>query len=184
MESVNDKVQWSPDFSIWKGEETKSQLGSPISYKEVVKAVKSMKKGKWVGGDRVSSEMLIEGGEMLWHNLHALLQVCWDEEFIPEEWMEGIIVPLHIEGSEKDLGNHSGITLSSNIGKVFCRVLKERLCRAVDGVVLGEAQGGFRKNRQSVDHLFVVNSVCQLRRGEGKKKWLAFLDLRKAYDSV
>ena len=185
VESVNDKVQWSPDFSIRKvGEETKSQLGSPISYEEVVKAIKSMKKGKGVGGDKVSSEMLLEGGEMLWHNLHALLQVCWDEEFIPEEWMEGIIVPLHKEGSEKDLGNYRGITLSSHIGKVFCRVLKERLCRAVDGVVLGEAQGGFRKNRQTVDHLFVVNGVCQLRRGEGKKTWLAFLDLRKAYDSV
>ena len=137
-----------------------------------------------MGGDKVSSEMLLEGGEMLWHNLHALLQVCWDEEFIPEEWMEGIIVPLHKEGSEKDLGNYRGITLSSHIGKVFCRVLKERLCRAVDGVVLGEAQGGFRKNRQTVDHLFVVNGVCQLRRGEGKKTWLAFLDLRKAYNSV
>ena len=61
-------------------------------------------------------------------------------------------MPLHKEGSEKDLGNYRGITLSSHIGKVFCGVLTERLCRAVDGVVLGEAQGGFRKNRQTVDH--------------------------------
>ena len=32
--------------------------------------------------------------------------------------------------------------------------------------------------------MFVVNGVCQLRRGEGKKTWLVFLDLRKAYDNV
>ena len=51
-------------------------------------------------------------------------------------------------------------------------------------MVLGEAHGGFRKNCQTVDHQFVVNGVCQLRRGEGKKTWLAFLDLRKAYDSM
>ena len=93
-----------------------------------------------MGGDKVSSEMLLEGGEMLWPDLHALLQVCWDEEFIPKEWVEGIIVLLHKEGSEKDLGNYRGITLSSHIGKVFCRVLKERLCRAVDWVVLGWVQ--------------------------------------------
>ena len=74
---------------------------------------------------------------MLWHNLHALLQV-----FIPEEWMEGIIVPLHKEGSEKDLGIYRGITLSSHIGKVFCRVLKEMLCRAVDGWFLGRHRVG------------------------------------------
>ena len=49
------------------------QLESPIAYKEVVKAIKSMKKGKGVGGDKVSSEMLLKGGEVLWHNLHTLL---------------------------------------------------------------------------------------------------------------
>ena len=48
-------------------------------------------------------------------------------------------------------------------------MLKERLGQAVDGVVLEEAQGGFRKNRQSVDHLFVVNGVCQLRQGREKR---------------
>ena len=63
--------------------EARSQLESPTAYEEVMKAIKSMKKGKGVGGDKVSSEMLLKGGEMLWHNLHALLQVCWDEEFIP-----------------------------------------------------------------------------------------------------
>ena len=83
--------------------------------------------------------------------------------------MEGIIVPLHKEGNEKDLGNYRGITLGSHIGKVFCTVLKERLGQAVDGVVLEEAQGGFRKNRQTVDHLFVVNGVCQLHRGREKR---------------
>ena len=50
--------------------------------------------------------------------------------------------------------------------------------------ILGEAQGGFRKERQTVDQLFVVNGVTQLRRSEGKNNWLAFLDLRKAFPSV
>ena len=33
---------------------------------------------------------------MLWHNLTALLNVCWAEEFIPQaDWIDGIVVPLH-----------------------------------------------------------------------------------------
>ena len=83
-------------------------------------------------------------------------------------------MPLFKEGDECDVGNYWGITLSSHIGKVFCSIMKESLCRAVDGVVIGEAQGGFRKNRQTVDHLFVVSGVVQLRRIEGKKTWMAF----------
>ena len=120
---------------------------------------------------------------MLWGNLHALLVTCWEEEFIPEECTEGTMVPLFKEGDECDGGNYRGITLS-HIGKVLCSIMKERLYRAVEGVVIGEAQGGFRKKRQTVDHLFVVNGVVQLRHIEGKKTWMAFLDLRKAYDSV
>ena len=61
----------------------KLQLESALTYEEVVKAIKGMKKGTGVGGDKVSAKMLLEGGEILWHNLHALLQVCWEEEFIP-----------------------------------------------------------------------------------------------------
>ena len=43
----------------------------------MVRALKRMKRGKGVGIDKVSSEMLLGGGEMLWHNLAALLNVCW-----------------------------------------------------------------------------------------------------------
>ena len=164
--------------------EVAAELDRAPTYEEVVKAIKRLKKGKGVGGDKVSAEMIVNGGEMLWGNLHTLLVKCWEEEFVPEEWTEGIIVPLYKEGDECDVGNYRGITLGSHIGKVFCSILKERLYQAVDGVIIGEAQGGFRKNRQTVDHLFVVSGISQLRRIEGKKTWLAFLDLKKAYDSV
>ena len=52
--------------------------------------------------------------------------------------------------------------------------------------ILGEAQGGFRRDRQTIDQLFVfvLNSITQLRRSRGKKTWLAFLDLRKVFLSV
>ena len=190
------KGEWEDSDEISVGEEGNeyvargldgevvTELNQAPTYEEVVKAIKGLKKGKGVGGDKISSEMLVNGGEMLWGNLHALLVTCWEEEFVPEEWTEGIIVPLHKEGDVCDVGNYRGITLGSHVGKVFCSILKERLCRAVDGVIIGEAQGGFRKNRQTVDHLFVVSGISQLRRIEGKKTWLAFLDLKKAYDSV
>ena len=185
-DSVEDGVDGEGSGYVGKGldETAAAELDCAPTYEEVVKAIKGLKKGKGVGGDKISSEMLVNGGEMLWGNLHALLVTCWEEEFVPEEWTEGIIVPLYKEGDKCDVSNYRGITLGSHIGKVFCSILKQRLCQAVDGVIIGEAQGGFRKNRQTVDHLFVVSGIAQLRHIEGKKTWLAFLDLKKAYDSV
>ena len=71
------------------------KLEEPFSPLEVVRALKRMKRGKGVGIDKVSLEMLLGGGEMLWHNLAALLNVCWEEELIPVDWLDGIVVPLH-----------------------------------------------------------------------------------------
>ena len=43
------------------------KLEEPWSYPEVIRALEEMKRGKGVGIDKVSSEMLLGGGEMLWH---------------------------------------------------------------------------------------------------------------------
>ena len=73
---------------------------------------------------------------MLWQNLAALLNVCWEEEFIPVDWMDGIVVPLHKGGGgggdSCDIGNYREITLGSHVGKVFCSVLNARLSEVME----------------------------------------------------
>ena len=77
-------------------------------------------------------EMIQGGGEILWHNIHALLLCCWEEEYSPEDWMEGIIVPLHKGGDAADIRNYRGVTLGSHLGKLFCQILKSRLENVVE----------------------------------------------------
>ena len=100
------------------------KLEEPFSSLEVTRALKRLKRGKGVGIDKVRSEMLLGGGEMLWHNLAALFNVCRGEEFIPVDWLDGTVhvVPLHKGGDSCDIGNYREITLESHIGKVFCSV--------------------------------------------------------------
>ena len=50
--------------------------------------------------------------------------------------------------------------------------MKERLCRAVDGVIVRQAHDGFSKNSQNVDHLFLVNGIAKICRIEGTKTWI------------
>ena len=49
---------------------------------------------------------------------------------------------------------------------------------------MGEAQGGFRRNRRTTDQVFVVSGIGQIRRSQVKKTWRAFLDFKKAFPSV
>ena len=116
-------------------QEQVERLEKPFSYIEVMEAVKRMKRGKGVGIDKISSEMLVGGGEILWRNLTALFNVCWKEEFVPFDWMEGIVIPLHKGGDKCDITNYREITLGSHVGKLFCSVLNARLSEAMYGAV-------------------------------------------------
>ena len=112
-------------------------------------------------------------------NIHTVLQCCWQEEYFPKERMEWVVLPIYKEGYATPIGKYRGVTLGSHFGKFFCQILKRRLTTVVEREgILGEAQGGFRKTRQTVDQLFVLNSVThsikQLRRSLGKKTCLAF----------
>ena len=50
-----------------------------------------------------------------------------DLEQIPSDWQKGIIKPIHKSGSIIELDNYRGITLSSNVYKVFSNGLKKKL---------------------------------------------------------
>ena len=94
------------------------------------------------------------------------------------------MIPLHKGGDKCDITNYREITLGSHVGKLFCSVLNARLSEVMEQSILKEAQGGFRKNRRTTDKIFVVNGIGKLRRSQGKKTWMAFLDFKKAFPSV
>jgi len=59
--------------------------------------------------------------------LHQLFKVVRHEETVPKQWREGLIVNLFKKGDKEDFGNYRGITLLNVVGKVFCKVINNRL---------------------------------------------------------
>lgn len=63
--------------------------------------------------------------------------------------------------------------------------VNERLNEVIErNRVMGEEQNGFRKDRRGEDNMYVVNEMIGRARKDGRKKYLAFLDIEKAYDRV
>ena len=80
----------------------------------------------------VVGELLKYGGSgiiHLIHLLHKLFEVVWREALVPPKWREGLIVNLFKKGDKEDPGNYRGITLLSVVGKVFCKIVNDRLSR-------------------------------------------------------
>ena len=91
--------------------------------------------------------------------LEQLFSVIWREETVPKQWRVGLIVK---KGDREDPGNYRGITLLSVVGKVFCKILNNRLVQCLDkGGALHEGQAGFRVNRSCVDNVYTLNEIVQ-----------------------
>ena len=84
--------------------------------------------------------------------------------YFPSIWTNGIIVPLHKKGSLNNVDHYRGITLLSTLGKLFTRVLNNRLMFWADSHnILIDAQAGFHKGKSTVDNTFIVHNIVNVR---------------------
>jgi len=106
-------------------------------------------------------------------------------EKVPDDWVKGLIVPVHKDRDKTVPDNYRGITLLSVVGKVYTAVLNARITKWSETKnKLADEQAGFRKDRSTIDHLFVLTEVIRSRREKRKDTFCAFLDLKKAYDTI
>ena len=155
-----------------------------ITKEEVERALKETKVGKAPGVDGVRAEMLKEGGVTVVEWLVRVFGVCFVLSMVPVDWVLAIIVPLFKgKGDVYDCSNFRGISLLSVVGKVYGRILINRIRDKTERVI-SEVQSGFRRGRGCTDQTFIVRQICEKYLGKGKDVYFAFLDLEKAYDRV
>jgi len=156
-----------------------------FSLDDVKTAINHCKNNKSPGIDCITNELLKNGGEIIARTLNLLFAKLKELEDVPEEWNKGIIVPIFKKGDKKDLNNYRGITLNSCVSKIYNRLITKSISSYLEeNNLLSEIQGGFRADHRCEDHIFTLKSIISCRRSEKKHTYLAFLDFKKAFDSV
>ena len=138
--------------------------------------MKRLKSGKAHGSDCLLNEFFLESVDILAPHLCDLFNAIFNSGYFPEQWTEGIIIPLYKKGDKKCVNNYRGITLSSCLSKIFTSVLNRRLenfCKAND--TISDAQFGFRKGRSTVDAMFALLSAVQNYLSNNKRYMLLLL---------
>jgi len=98
----------------------------PPSNSETYKAILKTKAGKVSGICGIYPEYIHYAGNKAMHYLTDLFCTIWETETVPEEWHQGIIIPLYKgKGFRSECRNYRGITLVP--GKVFSHVLLARI---------------------------------------------------------
>ena len=91
-------------------------------------------------------------------------------------------IPKDPKKDQTDPSNYRGISLLSNISKLFEKVILAKLQSS--SLSLNPLQGGFRSGYSPAHTAFVLQEAIQSIRENGKKAYVALLDVKKAFNTV
>ena len=94
-----------------------------------------------------------------------------------------IVIPIHKKGDRNNPANYRGISLLKTGYKIYSKIIAKRLT-AIAEVLLLEEQNGFRIGRSCMDCIFSVSQIIEKYREFNIPTYIAFIDLKKAFDSV
>ena len=102
---------------------------------------------------------------------------------MPEKWEEGVMVTVHKKGDRTICANYRGICLLTIGYKILTKILYIRLNIYCERE-LGEYQAGFRRERSTIDQIFILRQILEKYWEFNKESWHIFIDFKQAYDSV
>lgn len=185
------KEFWTHQYSDADGlspDEMGHDLLLNFSPEEVSTALNQLDPKKATGEDDIRAGAFGELNEGFLKDLARLYTLeAQSDQPLPGWLKEGNATLLYKQkGSKADPGNYRVIIINSFIAKLFEKMLE---IKGRDLIKNGEIhisveQGGFMPRRSTHDNLFLLESLRDAQVAKGRQLYAAFLDLRKAFDSV
>jgi hypothetical protein len=162
-----------------------TEMDDAPSIEEVTTSLKQMNTGKAPGLDGIPTEVLMCGGEKIEQALLDIYLGVWNDIPVPQVWIDAILVSLHKgKGTTDTCGNFRGISLLVHVGKIFTRLLLNRLITYICPRIIPESQCGFRSGRGTIDMIFAARQIQEKCIEQRVDLYQVFIDLTKAFDTI
>lgn len=160
-------------------------LNRSVTIEEIKSHLKKTK-NKAPGEDNIDSTLIKQAPDEYLHLLSNLFTTCLMEGYFPLPWKSAVVTMIHKPGKDPyNVTSYRPISLLSHVGKLFERVLTQRLSSHAEEMgLLGIHQAGFRKARSTTDNILRLSEDI-LRNFKKKEHTLAvFFDIEKAFDKM
>ncbi|BHF85193.1 hypothetical protein SprV_1002835600 [Sparganum proliferum] len=165
--------------------ETNADLDLPPSLQKTISAVQQLSSGKAPGSDAIPAEVYKHGCPQIMDHLTALFQEMWRQGEVPQDFKDATIVHLYKrKGNRQVCDNHRGISLLNIAGKIFARILLNRLNNHLEQSLLPESQCGFRRHHETTDMIFAARQLQEKCQEMRTHLYSTFVDLTKAFDTL
>ena len=88
------------------------------------------------------------------------MHTIWEEGTVVEDWRNAQIVPIPKKGDLNVCDNWQGISLLDVVGKIFARIIQDRL-QTIAEDFLPASQCGFHKCRGCTDMIFTARQLVE-----------------------
>jgi hypothetical protein len=178
---------WTQQFKDNTTERKLEQLAKNCVYlitmEELETTIKALKHRKSPGLDGINNEFYKHAPKRSLNKFLNSLNVCCIYGDIPEEWRTAIVIPIHKKEDRNNPDNYRGVSLLNTGYKIYSKIIAKRLTVIAD-VLLLEEQNGFRKGRSCMEYIFSASQIIEKHREFIIPTYIAFIDFKKAFDSV
>lgn len=156
-----------------------------ISVDTVFRHLSSLDVRKSAGPNGLSARFLKEIAVEIAAPLAHLYNLSLQQGIVPREWKQSHITPVHEGGSTDDPSHYRPIAVVSVVAKVLEKIVATQLSSYLEEhQLLNSHQGAYRHGKGTEDILLVAVDAIVHRMDEKESVCVAFLDLRKAFDSL
>jgi len=101
---------------------------------------------------------------------------------MPESWRRSVLIPLYKgKGDAKECSNYRSLKILVHAMKILERFFERRIQGAT---TISNIQMRFMSGKSTVDAIFAVRRLVERYRTVRKDLFVAFIDLKKAFDCV
>ena len=162
-----------------------AELNNPFAAEEVSAGIKTLKRRKAMVGS-LDLDLIAPVAEEVAPALAAIFNAVARLRSMPADMALGVItMVLKKGGNASNLDEHRAITVCTLLGKLYSTCLNLRLVQWGEGAgVRAAGQTGFRPDHRTTDNVLVLRVLTERHRAEQQPLFCAFVDFRKAYDTV
>ena len=157
--------------------------GPEIMKEEIQIAMKGMRKGKAVGEDEISVEMLEALEEFGVEKVTKIANTIYESGYIPQQMREAKFIVIPKKKGTLECEKHRTISIISQVAKIILRVIRNRINSKINENV-NEEQYGFRKGKGTINAIFGLRMMIERCIEMQKNVYLCFIDFEKAFDTV
>ena len=183
-DSENDDVHDNPTYHVDNCLQSVMNLPS-ISTDFVSSEIDSMSENKATGLDDVSCKVLKLAKPVILNSLVYIMNLSLKTGVFPDLWKEAKVIPLHKGGDDLSTNNFRPITILPVVSKIIEKAVHKHLYGHLsDNNLINENQSGFRPFHSTETCLINMINSWTSSMNSGEMIGVAFIDLRKAFDTV